>query len=451
MENININLLNYRKITQIFYFLFIISLFFPIRYIFPNQISYITGVYSDFTSISLYLSDILLSLIFLSLIIPRGRDFLNIFLKNKPFFIFIIFLFLLSLFKIRSNSSLNWYFLFKFIELSVAYGTTLLLWGDSLVKKLSLYTFITLCTFESLLSGYQFFYQKPLGLFKLGELHLSSSTLGFAKVIENGVVYLRGYGTFPHPNLLSAFLVISTLFCVYLLYQSENKLQRLIFSTIFFLNLFGLITTFSRAGFLGFGISLISFGFILLYLYKKLGLGKIIWVSGVVCASILLSFSIFKPFLFSRATISDQSSKDRVFYARTGLKMINNNPILGVGIGESMLHMQQYSPQALQPWDIQPIHNYYLLAATELGVPGMLILLWIYIFHGKELFKKKITTLNTLLFCIMIGIFVLMQFDHYFYTLEQTQLLLWIILGVVAYETKTTPKNEGVDSLTLNI
>ena len=55
MSKVTINKLN---IAQIFFLLFLASLFFPIRYVFPNSEAFQTGAYSDFTSISLYLSDI---------------------------------------------------------------------------------------------------------------------------------------------------------------------------------------------------------------------------------------------------------------------------------------------------------------------------------------------------------------------------------------------------------
>jgi hypothetical protein len=36
-----------------------------------------------------------------------------------------------------------------------------------------------------------------------------------------------------------------------------------------------------------------------------------------------------------------------------------------------------------------------------------------------------------------------MQFDHYFYTLQQTQLLLWMVLAIISSEIKN-PSAEGL-------
>jgi O-antigen ligase len=156
-----------------------------------------------------------------------------------------------------------------------------------------------------------------------------------------------------------------------------------------------------------------------------------------------LAVVIFKPFLLTRATISDSAALQRVFYAKVGWQMIKANPIFGVGIGESVLHMQQYSPVKLWPWQIQPIHNYFELAAAELGIPGALILIWLFLSHLKTItykFKTSFDAYCLLLISLLLMFLILMQFDHYFYTLQQTQMLLWVLLGIIAAESFTDPK-----------
>ena len=124
-------------------------------------------------------------------------------------------------------------------------------------------------------------------------------------------------------------------------------------------------------------------------------------------------------------------------------------------MGESLLHMEQYSPIALEAWQIQPIHNYFLLSAAELGILGALILIWILISHLSgiwglfrnskfEIRNSESSNYRLLLFTILLCFLVLMQFDHYFYTLQQTQMLLWIILGLIAAETSNRPQTNEV-------
>jgi len=169
----------------------------------------------------------------------------------------------------------------------------------------------------------------------------------------------------------------------------------------------------------------------------------------ILFLSVIICFAIFQPFLATRATVTDDASLQRIFYAKIGLKMVEQHPVMGLGIGDSMLHMNQYSPIPLQSWQIQPIHNYFLLAAAEVGIVGALILLWIFLSHINSLwrriktekdFSEKFFKLTLLL--IFIGYLILMQFDHYFYTLQQTQMLLWLTLGIIATETKKSPEGD---------
>jgi O-antigen ligase len=200
----------------------------------------------------------------------------------------------------------------------------------------------------------------------------------------------------------------------------------------------------------------------------------------IVIISSAFSFLLFRSFLLTRVTISDNAVVERIEYNKIGLNMIQANPIFGVRAGESVLHMQQYLPHTnfnndknqnyqklnqqsmpidsfsskkleggetklLKPWQKQPIHNYFLLSAAELGIPGALILIWFFLYHLKVLIYKlkasqdfQPTTYYLLLATILCSFFILMLFDHYFYTLQQTQLLLWIILGIIASIKKET-------------
>ena len=48
---------------------------------------------------------------------------------------------------------------------------------------------------------------------------------------------------------------------------------------------------------------------------------------------------------------------------------------------------------------------------------------------------NEIYIYRVILLSVFAAILILMQFDHYFYTLQQTQLLLWAILGMLTAES----------------
>jgi O-antigen ligase len=270
-----------------------------------------------------------------------------------------------------------------------------------------------------------------LGLYKLGESHLSPSTSGVAKIVTHGTTLIRSYGTFPHSNLLAAFLVTAILFNLYLLTKNYQKQTYLILSGFLILNIFGLFLTFSRAG-IAAGLAG-GIGFVLVQAINKeyLNFRRMIIP---VTIGLVFSLGLLWPYLSTRATISDSAVKERVFYDKIGLKIIKDRPLLGTGPGVSVLHMEQYSDEQLQPWEIQPIHNYYLIALAEWGIAGIIFLLAIV---GPILWLCYLTLKNrqdnwAIVLCgTGLAILFLFMFDHYFYTIWPTQLLLWIIIGLI--------------------
>lgn len=167
---------------------------------------------------------------------------------------FIFWLILAIIWHFNTFSSLNWYFLLKYAELIVAYGTISVLFKDLSIKKAFFWLFASLTGVQSLLALWQFIIQKSVGLKILGEQVLSPQILGVAKIVSGGTKLIRGYGTFPHPNLLSAFLVTGVLFTAYLMLETSKKWTKLLLSFLLLLNIMGLAITFSRSAYLALGI-----------------------------------------------------------------------------------------------------------------------------------------------------------------------------------------------------
>lgn len=445
-----------KKIYYSLYLILIFSLFFPIRKVFITSNSYLLGEYSDFTTISLYLSDIILLILALFTILPRG---ISVLLKLKPnyggflsnllesfkqnSYYFLVFWLILDTF--LHLGELNIFSAHLLLRLAllliVTYGTI-----KNYVSHatLNIRTILNFCVFVSTIQAFigifQFISQKSVGLYIVGESYLSAGLYGVAKIVLPEGVYIRTYGTFPHPNIFAAFLVVSLLTYSYFITQAQNFKQKVLYICLFYVNSLALVLTFSRAAFLGFSISFAAF--LVLHWFKTNLKNRVIELFFVGFLTFSALGLIFYPFLLNRATISDQASLERVEYLKIGIKMISSSPILGQGIGNSMLHMEQFSSKPLNSWEKQPIHNYFVLTAAELGIPGLLLVLLIFFSSVKKLAsslkKKESAQESILLLSILLAFFVLMQFDHYFYTLNQAQLLLWLTLGIIW--TIKTPK-----------
>lgn len=410
--------------------LLIASLFLPVRYVFEVPGNFLTGAYSDFTSFSFYSCDlIILGILIFQLFFDRLK-----FKPNKILLLWLIWVLGVFFLNIKGQIGLNWYFLARILEFIVLHETIRA--KGSKHRELLFKVFLLFGLFESLLALAQFVGQRSIGLFLLGERHIDPNTFGVAKIAVEGMRMIRSYGTFPHANLLSAFLVTAILINVYFLLQDISKRRRILLSASLGLTIFGLFVTFSRAGFIGAAIGLAIFFVTALWQQQT---KKRVILTGLVLGLWVLSATLmFKPYLLSRTQLlSDQSAKERIFYTMVGWEIIKSNPIMGVGIGTSVLHMEQFSPTPLEPWEVQPIHNYYLLAAAEFGIAGALILAYLLLNYLLKLFRKvrdSFSLYHLTLFSILASYLVLMIFDHYFYTIEQTQLLLWLILGLIAAE-----------------
>jgi O-antigen ligase len=415
--------------------LFLFTLFFPIRYVFYSDVSYATGAYSDFTSFSLYLSDLLIILFF----IINWRRFYN----NKILYFFAIFGLWLIISILRSTGylPLELYFLAKFDELFIVF----LFFSD--IKhlrqggKIMLWTYISLLLSQCLLGFYQFYAQKSLGLNFFGESPIGPLIAGVAKIVSHETPFIRIYGTLPHPNILSAFILVGLVLICWQILVSINR-KRLIFLYIsLFVAITGLILTFSRAAYLASIVSLGSFGIFYALRQGITNRSRNLAIMLLVFAG--LNIGLFHDFLATRATISDDAVKERVFYNNIGIKMIKDHPLSGLGVGASVLHMKQYSHVELKPWEVQPIHNYYILTMAEIGVVGFLLLIGFFVYLAFRLAKKTAGTVDPAIYMrriflgsVFLGVLVLMLFDHYFYTIQSTQLLLWAILGLIFADLK---------------
>lgn len=201
----------------------------------------------------------------------------------------------------------------------------------------------------------------------------------------------------------------------------------------------------------------------------------------------LTLFTIIKPDLYS---LFFKSLNDRMFYVNVSRGTIIDNPFFGSGIGQFIITMQSHTNLRLSDWQFQPVHNVFLLIWSELGVIGMILfilLLW-KLFHVKQINQNKrlncptpalhlprqskagrLATIsgsrggwnnnlceacnlkngvprgtieNNIVISIfgrglLLGIIFIMLFDHYFWTMQQGQIILWLTIALAYSKEKT--------------
>jgi len=394
---------------KLFLFLVLLLPFQLGRHFWPN-FSFVMGLRVDYLSPTIYLTDIL---VFLILGI-WGLEKSKIQIKNLKFLFFFtsIFIFLLANCFFAKNQGAAIYKLVKIIEFSLL--------GLYIAKNhYSLSTIHYPLTFaviySSLIAIAQFFKQTSLnGVFYwLGERTFNLATPGIAKGSFFGYLLLRPYATFSHPNVLAGFVLVAFILSAPFVYQ-KNKL---LFTFYFLLFTFTIFISFSQAVWLvGLTLSL--------WRLRDLKINK--WLKGAVYGGtiFLLIFYLIKVPIFN-----EESFSQRLELSKIAFQLIKQNPFIGVGLNNFIVNLPKFQ-QGQTLW-LQPVHNIYLLIVSETGIVGLLIFLWFLFLTFCRPLTHRLSLFASLTAILLLGLF-----DHYWFTLQQTQLLLVIILGLIWGEKK---------------
>jgi O-antigen ligase len=302
--------------------------------------------------------------------------------------------------------------------------------------------FIGSACWQSAVAIVQFFKQKSLGLKIFTESPLGSDVAGVAKIVVDGEKIVRAYGLLPHPNILAAILIFALFGLAFLFVKNYAKLnvsRKIIFAAIFGLLFLALFLTFSRAAAM-IGLSALA-GWLIWLFFKYKEYRRPAWIVflSLLAGSFLLSV-VFWPYISARYDVGDivgsQAFDLRVFYNKMGLALLKANPIFGAGLG--VFVWMSSTLNLFQNWIYQPIHNIYLLIAAETGALGLLAFLWfLFLIFWRSIKGIKISyDENKIIiscFLFLISSFLIMGlFDHFFWTLQQGQLMFWILLGIIA-------------------
>ncbi|PIQ92482.1 MAG: hypothetical protein COV69_02475 [Parcubacteria group bacterium CG11_big_fil_rev_8_21_14_0_20_39_14] len=312
---------------------------------------------------------------------------------------------------------------------------------------------------QSFIAIWQFAFQKDLGLRILGESFLSPNIEGAAKIVVSGTKMLRAYGTFPHPNVLAAFLLFSifSFYFFYLKFKKPSLCSNLISLSVFTFLTLGLFLTFSRIPIILFFFFSICLFLVLFFKKKfyKLYHSKTLLISSLFLFAVILCVALMLPEFYSRFVEKsvDPGIHLRYFYNFISLSMLKENPFFGQGIGNFVWKLQDFQgslraanliykldvpeieiiPHEAPSWLFQPAHNVYLLIAAEIGVVGALLFL---VFLSLIIVPLiKIIKENNLFFIFYFLFFIFLAlslFDHFFWTLQQGRLMFWILCGILA-------------------
>jgi hypothetical protein len=397
--------------------------------------------FNEWSSVYLYLTDLFILLIFLlwfwrsrkkefskkGLVLDRTRDII----KSPGFWLAAFLIVSLISLAQASHIQLGFYAWFKLLEFAGLFFYLKHNFRQLFKFERLAQIFLASGLFQSLIAFGQYTSQKNLGLRFLTESPLSPEIVGVAKIVVNNFKMIRPYGTFPHPNLLAAFLFLSIFFLYFLwLNKKHSFIKNCLWLTIFGFLIFTLWLTFSRIIIFTFLLtSLIYFAFVF---WQSIIL---IFLSFIVLC--LLFTALAWPEISPRFSISltEQSIGLRTFYNQTAFSIIKENPWLGIGLGNFVWEIRQML-DLLSAWLHQPVHNIYLLIGSETGLIGLfLFLVFIFRLLFSLMFNPRDSRQGWILIIVFSFLFIGL-FDHFFWTLQQGQLMFWLILGIVAVKKR---------------
>jgi probable O-glycosylation ligase (exosortase A-associated) len=203
-----------------------------------------------------------------------------------------------------------------------------------------------------------------------GEL-LSTGVPGLTRIYG----YMGGSGLAANPNDLALMLNLIIPIAAAMMIGTRNPAARAVAASAMLLSIAGVIVTFSRAGFL----TLTATGVMLLAVLIRRHSGG--------AATLLVAVALVAPLLVPDAYLERLSTITDIQADETGSAqgrwndvvvsagIVSQNPIVGAGIGNDMLALNEYRGRAT----FRSVHNAYLQYAVDLGLPGLLLFAWLHV------------------------------------------------------------------------
>ena len=292
----------------------------------------------------------------------------------------------------------------------------------------------------------QFLFQEDLGWQQLGEINLVAAPKQASIIIVGSQIWLRSYGLTAHPNILGGILV-TTLLILFVCYLKANGRQKLLWLLVLGLGTAALLTTFSRAAWLGgLGGGIILLTALLKSTNYRQRYGRQLLTIILIGLLFLTAFTITqRDLLLARfqpqtGYTEIRSINERLVLTNLSLEIIKQRPLLGVGAGHFSLAIV---PPISKMTDTtaQPVHNVPLLTASELGIFGGILWLWLMVaplfIAIRQQRREPLTMWAWALTAALTALAIIDLFDFYSWGWPQGRLWHWILLAL--WTTAITP------------
>ncbi len=186
-------------------------------------------------------------------------------------------------------------------------------------------------------------------------------------------------GIFNGPNEMGTFLVYAGLPLLAVAVSRLSLRKRIVYLLGFLLCVRAMLFTFSRGAYISLAV-----GAAVILFFR----GPVHFAIGVVGSgtAVLVRPEIIPDSVRARleetteisgtghtAPKYDRSVSHRFILWGAAAGIMRDYPLFGVGLGRYPYYVDRYASQPLRPQDPRDVHNAYLLVATELGIPALLV------------------------------------------------------------------------------
>lgn len=418
-----------RRLSIYSLYLFAFVLPWQTRYLW--RLGNLNGGYWEYGTISIFLTDIILVL-FLSLFFWANRKKLS---NKLPHNIWLwlagldLVVFIDIFWSIDFSLALYKYIIFLF-----GIGLFYFISAGVVSKKKIIDFFLLGLVGPACLAIWQFFWQSSFGCKWLGLAYQSAGSLGTAVLEINSGRWLRAYGSFDHPNIMGAVMVIGIILLMWKIVCWEFRdqgIRRLeAWSELLLLLILSLacFVSFSRTAFIGLFVGLLILFYFIWQMKNRDRLKRFILAGGLVIATFLVLICFNKDLFFSRISsgrLEQKSQNERIVGYNEAFGIIKNNLFSGVGLGGYGQELAKQKP-GLPSYYYQPAHNVYFLVVSELGIIGFIFWLGM-IFSLLYFFWQKKNLMGLALLPVMLTMFL---FDHWWWSLHFGSLFVWFVMGI---------------------
>lgn len=248
-------------------------------------------------------------------------------------------------------------------------------------------------------------------------------------------------GALGGPNSAAAYFSLLLVPTIGILLSRLNRSYKTIALIAFSFGLIALFLTLSRGGWLAFGLSL---GLFCLFA----------WIRGLLQLKVLIFlFVIFVSviFIFQDAVVyrlfgdDAGSAFSRIPLMKVAFEMIQDNPLLGVGVNNFAITMKQYI-NTKYGW-ITAVHNHYLMVWAETGFFALVAFMWFLLVHirrGWQLWSTRDYLLAPLALGFIVAIIGHMGHMTVDVFNDRQHQLLWLIASLITAMQITQKKDLAI-------